>query len=353
MRLRVNALASAGERLIYSARGLPRGLSIDRSTGLITGRLPVAAATDPVTVTVTDASGDRATVGFSFVIVGDLTAAYQPVTGPVTLGLPGLCLDNADPDRPSAPAPTAAPPRSRSRPATAAPPSSGPTARTASPTAPARSASTASASTSDPRRRRTCGSGRAPAAPTRTGPRRTTARTWSTRRRATASTTRARAPSAAPQVDVAACDSAAGQLFTLPPAPVTSAIPGQCLDVPGSSPAVGAAVDVADCDGSAGQLWGDFSMDTLKPATHGGLCLAAFAQAGPASLHWVGSPVELETCRVPFPTIEEGWSILPDGQIMNNTANLCLDDPGDSTANGTQLVLEDCYGEAGEIWAVG
>ena len=63
--------------------------------------------------------------------------------------------------------------------------------------------------------------------------------------------------------------------------------------------------------------------------------------------------MELETCRVPFPTIEEGWSILPDGQIMNNTANLCLDDPGDSTANGTQLVLEDCYGEAGEIWAVG
>jgi hypothetical protein len=48
-----------------------------------------------------------------------------------------------------------------------------------------------------------------------------------------------------------------------------------------------------------------------------------------------------------------GWSILPDGQIMNNTANLCLDDPGDSTVNGTQLVLEDCYGEAGEIWAVG
>ena len=123
--------------------------------------------------------------------------------------------------------------------------------------------------------------------------------------------------------------------------------------MPGSSPSVGTAVDVAACDGSAEQLWGDFSMDTLKPATHGGLCLAAFAQAGPPSLQWVGSPVEMETCRVPFPMIEEGWSILPDGQIMNNTANLCLDDPGDSTANGTQLVLQDCYGEAGEIWAVG
>ncbi len=96
VRLRVKALASGGGRLVYSARGLPRDLSIDRSAGLITGRLPVAAATDPVTVTVADASGDRATVGFSFVIVPDLTAAYHPVTGPVTLGLPGLCLNDAE-----------------------------------------------------------------------------------------------------------------------------------------------------------------------------------------------------------------------------------------------------------------
>lgn len=38
---------------------------------------------------------------------------------------------------------------------------------------------------------------------------------------------------------------------------------------------------------------------------------------------------------------------------MNDTANLCIDDPGNSTVNGPKLVLEDCYGEVGEIWAVG
>ena len=95
MHLRVKALGSSGERLFYSARGLPRGLSIDPFTGLITGRLPHAPATDKVTVTATDASGARGAVGFSFVIVPGLTAAYDPVTGPVTLGLAGLCLNDA------------------------------------------------------------------------------------------------------------------------------------------------------------------------------------------------------------------------------------------------------------------
>ena len=133
---------------------------------------------------------------------------------------------------------------------------------------------------------------------------------------------------------------------------MASGIPGKCLDVAADATA-GSPVDIADCDGSTAQLWGDFSMDS-RPAMHGGLCLAALASFGaPGSLQWIGSPVEMETCRVPFPAIEEGWSILPDGQVMNNTANLCLDDPGNSTVNGTQLVLEDCYGEAGEIWAVG
>ena len=27
---------------------------------------------------------------------------------------------------------------------------------------------------------------------------------------------------------------------------------------------------------------------------------------------------------------------------MSDTANLCIDDPGNSTVNGTKLVLEDC-----------
>jgi hypothetical protein len=349
VQLRVEALAADGGRLVYSARGLPRGVSIGRSTGLISGRLPSAAATDPVTVTVTDDSGDRATVGFSFVIVPDLTAAYQPVTGPVTLGLPGLCLDNAGPGAASgAGIQVASCNGSASQQWTYLPdrvPDGAGALTIGGKCLDIGQAGTAQAS--DLRLRPCTGRANQDWTPQDYGQNLVNPASGDCLDDPGSST------ADGTPVDVAACDSTAGQIFTLPPAPVTSAIAGKCLDVPSASPAVGAAVDVAACDGGAEQLWGDFSTDTLKPATHGGLCLAAFAQAGPPSLQWVGSPVEMETCRVPFPMIEEGWSILPDGQIMNNTANLCLDDPGDSTANGTQLVLEDCYGEAGEIWAVG
>jgi hypothetical protein len=46
------------------------------------------------------------------------------------------------------------------------------------------------------------------------------------------------------------------------------------------------------------------------------------------------------------------WTIGPNGELFNLNSGRCLADPGDSTTNGTRLVQEDCYGQAGEIWAV-
>jgi hypothetical protein len=81
----------------------------------------------------------------------------------------------------------------------------------------------------------------------------------------------------------------------------------------------GTAVELEPCDGSSAQDWDDFSAyentQSGEPTTHHGLCL--------------------------------------NGEIFNTEANLCLADPGSSTAKGTKLVLEDCDGDAGEIWAVG
>jgi len=342
VRLRVKALAADGERLVYSARGLPRGLSIDWLTGLISGTLPRTPATDPVTVTVTDASGDRATVRFSFVIVGDLTAAYTPVTGPVTLGLAGLCLADAGNTAEVQTCDGGSVQQWTYRPD---PVPDGSGALTIAGRCLAIGPD--GAATADLRLRPCSGRPNQDWTPQNYAENLVNPASGDCLDDPGASTV-----SGTP-LDATACGGGEGQMFALPAGPVTSAIAGKCLDVPGSSPAVATAVDIADCDGSAAQQWGDFSMDGLKPSTHGGLCLAGLAQLGPASLRFVGTAVELETCRVPFPTIEEGWSILPDGQIMNNTANLCLDDPGDSTVNGTQLLLEDCYGEAGEIWAVG
>src|SRR6202044_2923905 len=48
--------SASGQTLTYSATGLPAGLSINSSTGLITGT-PSTAATSTVTVTATDTTG--------------------------------------------------------------------------------------------------------------------------------------------------------------------------------------------------------------------------------------------------------------------------------------------------------
>jgi hypothetical protein len=46
------------------------------------------------------------------------------------------------------------------------------------------------------------------------------------------------------------------------------------------------------------------------------------------------------------------WIIGAYGQIESVNAEKCLAIPGNSTANGARVGLEDCYGEPGELWAV-
>jgi glycosyl hydrolase family 48/cellulose binding protein with CBM2 domain/putative Ig domain-containing protein/Big-like domain-containing protein len=59
--------SAAGQTLTYSAAGLPTGLAISSSTGLITGT-PTTAGTSSVTVTVTDTTGAAGTTTFTWVI---------------------------------------------------------------------------------------------------------------------------------------------------------------------------------------------------------------------------------------------------------------------------------------------
>ncbi|CUR54940.1 Zinc metalloprotease [metagenome] len=61
--------SAAGETLTYSATGLPAGLSINSSTGLISGT-PNAATTASVTVTATDSTGAAGSTTFTWTITG-------------------------------------------------------------------------------------------------------------------------------------------------------------------------------------------------------------------------------------------------------------------------------------------
>lgn len=61
--------SAAGQTLSYSATGLPAGLTINASTGLISGT-PTASGSNTVTVTVTDSTGASGTASFAWNISG-------------------------------------------------------------------------------------------------------------------------------------------------------------------------------------------------------------------------------------------------------------------------------------------
>jgi len=84
--LQIKATDSAsGQTLTYSATGLPAGLSISSSTGLITGT-PTTAGTSSVTVTATDTTGAHGSATFTWTISSSGTGC----TAAQLLGNPGF-----------------------------------------------------------------------------------------------------------------------------------------------------------------------------------------------------------------------------------------------------------------------
>jgi hypothetical protein len=85
-RLQISAADSAsGQTLTYSAAGLPAGLSISSSTGLITGT-PTATGAGNVTVTVTDTTSASGSASFTWTI----SASVSGCTAAQLLGNPGF-----------------------------------------------------------------------------------------------------------------------------------------------------------------------------------------------------------------------------------------------------------------------
>ncbi|MYY03898.1 MULTISPECIES: M4 family metallopeptidase [unclassified Streptomyces] len=67
--VRIQASDPGGQTLIYSASGLPAGLSISSSTGLVTGT-PTTAGTSAVTVTAKNPAGATGTAAFTWTVTG-------------------------------------------------------------------------------------------------------------------------------------------------------------------------------------------------------------------------------------------------------------------------------------------
>ena len=78
--LQLHASDTRGEGLGYSASGLPAGLSLNSSTGKVTGR-PLHDGTSTVGVTVSDSSGTTARTSFSWTIQSNPSLSRVSLTG--------------------------------------------------------------------------------------------------------------------------------------------------------------------------------------------------------------------------------------------------------------------------------
>jgi Ricin-type beta-trefoil lectin domain len=118
-----------------------------------------------------------------------------------------------------------------------------------------------------------------------------------------------------------------------------------CMKDPDGATKNGTQIQIAGCNGRASERW---TMEPDNTLRINGKCLDV---AGRSKLD--GAKVQLYTCNTNAETnASQHWSIGPGGELFNQNSDRCAADPGNSTVSGTGLVQQDCYGEAGEIWAV-
>jgi hypothetical protein len=139
------------------------------------------------------------------------------------------------------------------------------------------------------------------------------------------------------------CNGYSNQSWTLPAGPVTSQIPGMCLDDLGDQAANGTKIVLSTCDGAPEQAWQAQTDGTLRI---NGKCLDVSRGATAT-----GSVVDLYACNG---TKAQQWHLVPAGAgitLVNPGSGLCLADPGDTTAEGTQLVIDTCSAsDPGMAW---
>lgn len=319
--------------LAYSASGLPAGLSIAPVAGTldatITGTLPAAGGTYPVTVTAKDTSTGRFThVSFSIVVVAGLTAASAPA-GAFHIGQPGAgyCLD--------AGAGTAGTPVTIQPCDTTVAGQSWTYRPGGYPGGPGQL-----------RYNGQClGISSGTAVLTGCGP----APTWfalagfgALQNPRTGSCLAVTSLSAGTAPQLRSCNYSRFQTWDMSPSLITSGTSaGLCLNLPGTVGA-GTHADVALCDAtSTSQQFTLTSYGQLQ-LQGGNYCLTSYGNLT------IGSPVNAAACS--GDDLNQIWIPGPGGELVNAVSGLCLGDPNGGGA-GTDLTQQGCFGQAGVIWA--
>jgi hypothetical protein len=112
---------------------------------------------------------------------------------------------------------------------------------------------------------------------------------------------------------------------------------GLCVDDNGAVSPNGNKIQMYDCNGTVAQAWTWEPDGTLRVV---GKCMRSSGTAA-------GSLIELWDCDG---SPGEVWHGTRHSGIVDADSNLCLDDPGASTTDGTQLDLATCVFTPGQQW---
>jgi hypothetical protein len=366
VKLTLQAVDSAGSKLTYTAHNLPRGLSVT-SSGVISGTLPNTPETDIVRVTASDASGATGSASFRYVIVPDLAAGYHRTSGAVSAALtsPAMCLDDAGDGTKNGTRVEFLQCATSAAQEWAFVPDAAPDGRETLQIN-GKCLDLTGTGNNDTLQISTCDGAAGEEWSLEQGP----GTLWNpaSDKCLTEPDTLVKTPVDAEiyecRDEVSTFPYSYGQQFHLPAGPVLSAIGTMCADDPGNSATLGTAVQLQPCDGSSAEAWDDLS-DFLGtpsglPSTHNGLCLTTIIHIGSNGIEELleGAPVEVNQCFPSKPAantlyLNGDWITTTRGEIFNTDTGQCLADPGSATTKGAKLALEDCDGDAGEIWAAG
>lgn len=323
----------SSQTFTYTATGLPSGMTIDSSTGAISGT-PSKAATSAVAVTVTDSAGAKNTIDFDIVATGSLDTNLHATTGAVPLALDDKCIDDANNSSSNGNKVQIWGCTGSANQKWAYYPDTNPGG--------------AGILVHNDKCLAVSGNGTANGTKVELY---TCNGTYSQQWYLTGdqgqllnwgSSTCLDDPSSSTtngtQLDISTCTDGHNQAWTVPAGPIQSGISGMCASDQNGSNANGTDIWLWACGGQTSQDWTLTRTQTLDIE---GKCLSVSSR-GTTN----GSLTELWTCAG---TSDQYWFLTGTGEIENLASEKCLDASG--TGNGARLELEDCTGTPGEIWA--
>jgi hypothetical protein len=145
------------------------------------------------------------------------------------------------------------------------------------------------------------------------------------------------------KVQVWTCTGGAAQLWTIA-RDGTIRIHGKCLDVTGRSTQNGAKLQLWSCTGGLNQAWVPSEFADLQGIASG-RCLT-----DPTAGTHNGTQVQIQTCGIDVPASQQ-WT-LPAGSLLLGVTGKCVDDWGARTTNGNPIQVYTCNGDKAQAWTL-